>query len=285
MSLYKTKILGIGVTTDSKKNILEEVQKYLKKQAADSLQRSAKEQKSFIIVTPNPEQVVLAQKDTRFREIINRADVAIPDGIGLVAAMRLLAQSSVISRQSSDLKRISGVELMDDLVKLAVKEGYRIGLIGGRGGVAVKALECLSRRWPGLRGWAMEPEGKTMKEISKMIAERDTRIVFVGLGAPKQEYFIERLVLSLRDPASWRGAANLITREIASSKTPRNDNVVFMSVGGAFDEISGRVPRPPKFIDAIGLKWLWRLLIEPWRFSRQLRLLKFVWLVLLEMTR
>src|SRR3989344_7490267 len=103
MGLNKTKVLGINVTTNSRVEILEEIKKYLKSGANTS-------EKSFTIVTPNPEQIVLAQKDKHFADVLNGADVAIPDGIGLALVMRL--------------KKIPGVEFMEDVVAIAAKEGY-----------------------------------------------------------------------------------------------------------------------------------------------------------------
>lgn len=258
MSLKSTKILGISVTTNTKKEILEFLNNGLKKSGKNG-------KKTFTIVTPNPEQVVLAHKNAHFENILNRADVAIPDGIGLVWADRILGGKRGVSR-------ISGLEFMEDLVEMAVKQGYRIGLIGGRGGVAVKALECLQKKYPTLAGWTMEPgeiDLSNLSTLSDLIREKiqktKTRLVFVGLGAPKQEYFIEAVSgLPRKDSGQELSAVSCI----------------FMSVGGSFDEISGRLPRSPKFIDRYGLKWLWRLILEPWRWKRQLALAEFIWLVL-----
>lgn len=270
MSLNAVKILGISITTNTKKEILEEIQKYLELSNYPIIKLSNKRQKPFIIVTPNPEQIVYAQQDKHFVEILNQADVAIPDGIGLVAAMRLLAQKSDVRSQMSEVRRISGVELMEDLVAMAARRGYPIALIGGRVGVAVRALECLLRKHPGLSGWAMDPgelhlgDLGNLGDLSKKIKGTGVRIVFVGLGAPKQEFFIERLSLSLRPD-------QIGTRD----DTP----IVLMSVGGSFDMISGRTPRAPRAIQAIHLEWLWRLIRQPWRLRRQLCLVKFLWLL------
>jgi len=288
MSLKLKKILGVSITASSKEEILE----YLKKCLENKGKTSAK---SLIIVTPNPEQVVLAQKNFHFAEILNRADVAIPDGIGVVWASRILNPIVHISR-------MSGVEFMEDLVKIAAERHVPIGLIGGRGGVAVEALECLEKKHSGLGGWAMDgPEleiksfchpawrdpwsetvqplmdsrfhGNDRVELDQFInhlvdrIEKDhTRIIFVGLGAPKQEYFIDALARQF---------------QISNFKF----QIILMAVGGAFDEISGRLPMPPKFIDRYGLKWLWRLILEPWRWRRQVALLKFMWLVFIEKIR
>lgn len=226
MGLHAVKILGIKVIIDSKKDILEYIKKSL--------------DKPLTIVTPNPEQLVLAQTNTAFRSILDQADIAIPDGIGVARLLRV--------------ERIPGVELMEDLIALAVKKCIGVALIGGRGNVAVEALECLSRRTPGLKGWGMEPESNSIKEIADKIRKTHVGMVFIGLGAPKQEFFIEKL----------------------------NAHCIVMSVGGSFDIITGRTPRAPGFMRAFGLEWFWRLSQEPWRLKRQLALVKFVWLVFIE---
>lgn len=269
ISLKTKKIIGISVTVSSKNEILEEIQKYL---FGKEKRKGKVGIKPLVIATPNPEQIVLAQADGHFAKLLNQADVAIPDGAGLAWAL--------------GVARIPGVELMEDLAALAAKRGVGIGLIGGRAGVAVKALECLRGKYPGLVGWAEEPgeveirpirpaspklqrgepitqSDQWMQEIAREIRKTNTRLVFVGLGAPKQEYFIARLARQF---------------SIFNFQFP----IVFMSVGGAFDMIAGRVPRAPAFIRNAGLEWLWRLLREPWRLQRQLAILKFLWFVIWE---
>lgn len=235
MSLNSRKILGIHIATDNKETILEEVKKWLVENNG----------KPRIIVTPNAEQLVFARQNMRFAGMLNRADVAIPDGFPV---SRLL-----------HVPRIPGVEFMEDLVRLAAKRGDTIGLIGGYGGLAVRALECLKATYPGLRGWAIEPEGYSLQQIVQKIRKTNTRFVFVGLGAPKQEYFIARMA--------------------------RESQSIYMSVGGAFDMISGTIQRAPVPIRKVGLEWLWRLFQEPWRWKRQLALVKFAVLVIAEKVR
>ncbi len=291
MSLKSRKILGISITTDSKKTILEYIRKYLESTNLQIYKSTNKRSKPLVIVTPNPEQIVLAQTDKRFAQILNQADVAIPDGIGIVIAERFLKIKNQKSKIKKEMQRVPGIEFMEDLVALAAARGYTTGLIGGRGGVAVEALECLTRKYPGLVGWAEEPgeihynhyNGYTYYNCYKKIKKTNTRLVFVGLGAPKQEYVIERLMVSLRG-ASLRATRQSHTKtEIASpSERSRNDNLILMSVGGSFDTIAGRVKRAPFLLRAIGLEWLWRLVREPWRWKRQLALLKFLWLVMVE---
>ena len=227
MRLNAVKVLGISITNASRKEILEEIQKYL-------LQPDKKHQKPLIIFTPNTEQLVLAQKNPQFAAVLNQADVAIPDTVGVAWASRLLTKNGIT-------KPIPGVEFMEDLVQLAVNCHVPIGLIGGWGKIAVKTFECLQEKYPGLT------------------TSNNPGMIFVALGAPKQEYYIQKLstIQNLRP-------------------------TILMAVGGSFDIISGRLPRAPLWMRKTGLEWFWRLILEPWRLKRQLALVEFVFLVLKE---
>lgn len=274
--LSKIAILGVKITLNSKTEILSYIKKYLLKASA----------KSLTIFTPNPEQVVAAQTNKIFKDILNSADIALPDGAGIVWAIKKL--SAVSSQLSVNIERIAGVEFMDELVKLAAEENYPIGLIGGRDGVAQMTLDKLKQKYPKLNSWNQDvPEIHVVsgdnnapstlalasrggdggvinvesyfKQLADRIKKSGTKLVFVGLGAPKQELFIQA-----------------ISCQLSADSSP----TVFMSVGGAFDILSGKIPRSPEFFRSLNIEWLWRLIIEPWRINRQLRLIKFVWLVL-----
>ncbi len=277
MGLNAVKVLGISITSDSKEKILEYIQKYLDPKHKIQNSTTKKIGKPLIIVTPNPEQIVYAGGDKHFRDILNRADIAIPDGIGVVWASRILKKN----RTEVIEKRIPGVETAEDLAKIASEEGATIGLIGGRAKVAVEALECLRRKYPGLHGWAVDPGDLSLRnlgnvaDISEKIAKTKTRIVFVGLGAPKQEFFIEKLLSSIEHRASSIGGH-------APKPETRNPKLILMAVGGSFDTIAGRIRRAPLIIRLIGFEWAWRLINEPWRWRRQLTLIKFMVLVLKE---
>lgn len=277
MGLHAVKILGINVTISSKKEILEYVKKSLEF-------REKSLEKSLTIVTPNPEQIVLAQKNFSYAKILNQADVALPDGGGVVWAASKLGLKNLT-------RTIPGVEFMGDLVAMAAKQGFPIALIGGRGDIAVEAFECLSGAHPGLTGIGVsvppvEVHGGTLQiegyddpesyfsKLARTIVQNGVKMVFVGLGAPKQELFIERL----------SRAMSLTT----------DKRILFMSVGGSFDIIANRTPRAPAWVrrlrvplfsGLIGSEFIWRLFHEPWRAGRQLALVKFVWLVVRERMR
>lgn len=242
-----TKISFLGVKVD----------KQSRKEALEKVVQMAIDGKKHYIVTPNPEFVILAQEDKEFAKILNRADLAVPDGIGLVWASKLLYGKDGLK------ERITGVDLMADMCQLAAQRNWSVFLLGAKEGVAKKCAQKLELKY-GLRvlgtysGWADQSEDRKVRQIiNQKIGNRPCHFIFVAYGAGKQEKWIER---------------NL-------AKIPAR---VAMGVGGSFDFLSGEVRRAPKLIRKLGLEWFWRLVSQPWRWRRQLALPKFVFLVLKE---
>ncbi len=207
--------------------------------------------RKYYIVTPNPEFVMQAQRDPEFKEILNKADLSIPDGSGLKLSGKIH-------------HTVTGVDFMDKLCALAEKRGYSIGLLGGRDGVAKMAAARLKEKYPGLKVVFAE-EGGVVGQTDVILSETkdldsssdghrtqndSVDIIFVAFGHGKQERWIVKNMNSF--PAK-----------------------VFMGVGGSFDYISGAVPRAPKLMRNLGLEWLFRLIIQPWRIRRQIDLIRF----------
>ena len=192
------------------------------------------------IVTPNPEIIMMAQQDLDLRKILNEADLAIPDGRGL--------------KLSGDIENTSpGIDVMEELIKRASDWTATVGFLGGRGKVAEKTAKCLLHKYPKLKvsfatyGGEVDEGGNLLKSLK--VPKLD--LLFVAFGPPKQEKWI---------------AKNL----------PKLPIKVAMVVGGAFDYISGQVPRAPWWIRDLGMEWLFRLIMEPWRIKRQLSLIKYL---------
>lgn len=235
----KTYILGVGITTTSESKILEYLLGKLEKPKKDQLAGE-----KIIIFTPNPEQISAAAKSPEITELLNQAQIALPDGVGVVMAARFLGKPIYA--------RIPGSDFMEKLVKSISDWPVVTGFLGGQRGVAEEAVQCLLSEFPNLRvGYVSDTY-----EEQKMI-HSDIDILFVALGFPKQEKWI----VEHKD-------------EIPAT--------VIMSVGGAFDFISGRVPRAPIFFRKMGLEWLFRLILQPWRIFRQLQILHFSALILWE---
>ncbi len=226
------------------------------------------------IVTPNPEFIVLAQKDLDFRQILNQADLAIPDGVGLRMAAKFLSLPAVNSTvvkipqlllqglfvgaaaifKTSFLdvlpETATGTDLMVGLCELAAKKDYSIFLLGSRGGVAEEAAEHLKERFANLNiVGTCEGDPQTVPPAFRP-APSSTRdgvnsidFLFVAYGHPAQEKWMVR---------------NL----------PKIPVKVAMGVGGAFDFIAGKKRRAPEILRRLGLEWLWRLIQEPSRWRR-----------------
>lgn len=243
-TLFKIDILGINITSSKKEEILE----YL-------LGKTQKNGNPVVIFTPNPEIIVYAHKHPEFKTILNKAEVALPDGVGVVYAGKILKKQSI--------SRISGADFMLDMVSyLSSKAGsvktsqkstshdsksaYGIGLFGGQPGVAEMAADCLQKKYSGTQIEYVDSQWNEAKLKGKKM-----KILFVALGHPKQEKWI----MDNKD------------------KIPAE---IIMAVGGSFDFISGRVRRAPVWVQKIGLEWLFRLINQPWRWKRQLALISFV---------
>jgi N-acetylglucosaminyldiphosphoundecaprenol N-acetyl-beta-D-mannosaminyltransferase len=225
-------ILGVGFIDAIEKEVLEFIITGLDKQT-----------EKYYIVTPNPELLVIANGDKEYRGILNGAKLALPDGIGVMMAAKLLG---VTLRQ-----RIHGVDLVESLCREVSNRPITVGFLGAGPSVAEMTSECLIKKYPNLR------VGLVADEWSKGLKDNKVDILFVAFGSPKQEIWI---------------ANNL---SILPAK-------VVIGVGGAFDFISGRVPRAPMFLRSVGLEWLFRLIIQPWRIKRQLSLIKFAYLAIRE---
>lgn len=268
--IRKKIILGIGVTDATKKEILEYIVKNLENF-----------RKKLHVVTPNPEFLVLANKNVAFKDILNKADLASADGVGLMIAGKIL---------DKPLKeRFAGVDLVENLCEAVADQPITVGFLGGQGNVAEATAECLGTKYPLLKiafvgeEWNSDGfishnrriEGRKLKvEDNKSVCpptstvkypsstfnplpSKNVDILFVAFGAPKQEFWISE---------------NL-------GKIPVK---VAIGIGGAFDYISGRVPRAPLLVQRLGFEWLFRLVVQPWRIRRQFALLEFVWLVVKE---
>jgi N-acetylglucosaminyldiphosphoundecaprenol N-acetyl-beta-D-mannosaminyltransferase len=207
-------------------------------------------------VTVNPEFVMAARRDPVFAAALRAADLATPDGVGIVLAGRLLGVPTG--------RRVTGVDLVEALAALSAREpACRLFLLGAASGVAAAAADRLRSRSPGARitgTLAGSPDAAAFAEIARRLAEARPSVLLVAFGHPAQDLWIAQ--------HRERLAAHGI--------------LVAAGVGGAYDFLSGRVPRAPRPVRRIGLEWLYRLARQPWRWRRQLALPHFVLLVLRE---
>lgn len=233
-------ILGVFVDKVDKKKALERVNTFLK---TDRLKT---------IFTPNTEMVMVGLKDKELLEILNNGDLVVSDGIGLVYASRKYGDPLP--------ERVAGFDLMVEMLDLLAREKKGIFLLGGKPGIAGKAAEQISARFPGVEvkgyyhGYFKEDENS---QIIEKINSTKPDVIFVALGSPKQEKWVYRY------------------KDLLNAK-------IVMGVGGSFDVLSGNVKRAPEVFRKMGLEWFYRLITQPWRAKRMLVLPVFAIKVLLD---
>ena len=242
------------------------------------------------VVTPNPEFLVDAQGDEEFKKILNGADLSIPDGVGLLAAAKYLAfdfsakpwflrpiicfiyglrigWAVLFDRGFLEVisERVCGSDLVLRLAREAAHRRWTVFLLGAEDGVAEEVSRVLAANHPGLRvlgalsgSPVSQFDEKTRRSMKSLSGGEHIGLLFVAYGHKKQEKWIAR---------------NL----------PYLNVSVAIGVGGAFDFISGEVPRAPQWLRVLGLEWFFRLVVQPWRWRRVFKaVVIFPWLVFRE---
>jgi len=203
----------------------------------------------FHIVSLNPEIFALAEKDPEFKKVLIEAQMRIIDGTYVYRVARLLG----IPVQS----RIQGIDLMETLLAYASRERLRVMLIGGAAEIAEKIVVCQKQAHPRLEITGMQgikdvrnPSKVEEESILSIVTDVKPHLIFFAFGSPYQELWIDAHKKQL-------------------------EGSVVAGVGGAFDFLSGNVPRAPKFVRDLGFEWLFRLVLQPWRIKRQLTIFNF----------
>jgi len=215
-------------------------------EAAGLLEKYLDTDTCSMVFTPNSEILLESVKSRELETALNGGQLVIPDGIGVVIASKFYG--------TPVKERVAGIDLMLRLMEIADSGGKSIYILGGKPGVAEEAAIRLTEKYGGLRiagardgYFEAEEEKKIINEINGSNAD----ILLAALGAPKQEKFIY-------------GNRNVLKVRIA------------MGVGGSIDILAGRAKRAPEFYRKAGLEWLYRLMKEPWRIGRMMRLPKFI---------
>lgn len=216
--------------------------------AVDAAMEQIRAHKKGYVVTPNSEIVYVAQTDTVFRDILNRASLVLPDGIGIIYAAKILGQKLS--------GKVAGCDFAEALVYQLSQEGRSLFLLGAKPGVAELAAKNLQKKYPGLV-IAGTCDGYFKNEADAVKAVNDARpdVLFVCLGAPKQERFM---------------AGHMDELNVTLS----------CGLGGSVDVFAGTVQRAPEIFIKLGLEWFYRLLKEPKRIGRMMSLPKFMLLVI-----
>jgi N-acetylglucosaminyldiphosphoundecaprenol N-acetyl-beta-D-mannosaminyltransferase len=189
------------------------------------------------VATVNPEFIMRSHKEPEFGRVLESADLCLADGTGVVWAAR---------RQGCQLSEpVTGVDVIPGLAAVCARRGFRLFLLGSAQGVASELAARLKTEHPGLEVAAHSgtPDPSADDETLKLIRAHQTQVLLVAFGAPKQELWIDRV-------------------------KDRLGVGVAIGVGGAFDYLTGRVPRAPVWMRRAGLEWLHRLIRQPWRIRR-----------------
>jgi N-acetylglucosaminyldiphosphoundecaprenol N-acetyl-beta-D-mannosaminyltransferase len=203
----------------------------------------ARPQPPALIITLNPEMVMHAQRDPAFAVLLDHAALLVPDGVGIVNALR---------RRGHPLQqRVTGIDLLRAYAPHAAALGHRIALCGAAPGVAARAAAELTHEFPGLQVVASD-SGDPGHAVAERLKSARPDLVCAAYGHGAQERFL---------------AEHLPTIGAAAG----------IGVGGALDVLAGRVRRAPSVIQAAGFEWAWRLAREPRRLRRQAVLPVYWW--------
>lgn len=200
------------------------------------------------VFTPNPEFIMLARKDNDYKHIINNGDLVVADGVGVMLASKM-------SRNRRKLRyRVMGADLLLALFNKIKDSGHTVYFYGSAPGVAERARVNMVNDYPGLRvvgarnGYQTPAEQDEMAEEIKALKPD---VLVVGIGTPKQEKWIDR----------WK------------NQLPCK---IYLGVGGSLDVMAGTVKRAPSWVSKAGFEWLYRLIRQPSRIKRQIKLPVFM---------
>ncbi len=230
-SLPTVELFGIPMLNLTQEEFLDHVEQRIARRA------------SGYVVTPNVDHLCRHAKDAAFRAAYADAFAALPDGVPLMWFSKVVGRS---------LKaKLSGSDMVPLLCERAALKGFRVYFLGAAPGVAEEAAEKLRTRYPGLvvAGTCSPPLGfERNSELSAQIAAKVRQaspdICFVALGAPKQEFWMQRWCNELGIPLA-------------------------LGIGGTLDFEAGRTRRAPVVFQRAGLEWFWRLCQEPRRLWRR----------------
>lgn len=261
-------IAGIALDALTQKAALEKIDAFFvgrisENQKIQNAWGSSRSPQKFLLTTPNPEIILVAQKNSAFRKILNSAALATADGVGILWAahflnlkkrnfMTLVSSLFMILFRPKEIcdvlpARITGTDLFPKILKIAATRKKKVFLLGASEGVAQKLKTKFENEIPNLEisgVFSGSPSLENEKLIREKIDASRAEILFVAFGAPQQEIWISRNLPKLK-----------FTKFAAG-------------IGGAFDFHVGKIARAPKVFRKIGLEWAWRLFRQPSRIGR-----------------
>ena len=213
-------------------------------EAVERAEKLISEQRAAYVVTPNPEIVMTCWENPDAMEAVQNADLVLPDGVGVVYGAKILG---------TPLKgKLPGIDFATELMRRMAKRGGRVYLLGAKPGIAETAGERMTAQFPGLiicgtHDGYFQDDVPVIEEINALKPD----LLLVCLGAPKQELWMYR-----NRPCLKVG--------------------LMAGLGGSLDVFAGTAKRAPVFFQKLGMEWFYRLIKEPWRFKRMMKLPKFL---------
>jgi N-acetylglucosaminyldiphosphoundecaprenol N-acetyl-beta-D-mannosaminyltransferase len=215
-----------------------------------------------LIVTTYSEFIVEAQENEKYRQVLNNADLSLPDGVGILWAAKYLSlkrkniltwlsslASIVLAPQATRSvikEQVTGSRMIWDIAKLAEDNNFSLAMVGGWDGVAEQAASKLKQKHPNLKiNLAFCPKAFDGSTVEK-IKQSNSDILLIAYSPPKQEIWL-------------------------SENLSRLNVKVAMGLGGTFDYVSGKKSPAPAWMGKLGLEWLWRLITQPYRIKRMWR--------------
>lgn len=238
--MMPVEIMKVPIHPVTNKSIVPIIHKYLQ------------DHRLHTVMTPNPEMVMLSQRNPALMEALKNADLVIPDGIGIILAARV--------KRLGIKERVTGIDTMETILSLCEQTNHSFFLLGGKPGRAEKAVANIQKKKPGIKiagyyhGYFKQEEEQ---KVLDLIINTQPDVLFVCLGSPRQEIWIHHY------------------RDTLPAK-------LVMGVGGSVDVYAGEVRRAPQLLQRMGLEWLYRTVQEPSRLKRLGVLPIFLWKVLRE---
>ena len=220
-----------------------EIDNLTMQEALEAIDKLIREAKSAYVVTPNVDHIVQLETNKELQDVYANASLILTDGKPLLWIAKWYG--------TPIKEKISGSDLFPLLCEMAAKKGYKMFFLGAAEGIAVKAAENLTRRYPGLNvtgtyspPYGFEKNQKELDKIKSIIKKVKPDILIVGLGCPKQETFMYYHCKELEVPIS-------------------------LGLGASFDFEAGNIKRAPRWMADHGLEWLFRITQDPKRMAKR----------------
>jgi len=239
-----------------------EIDTFSKKEVIDQIQKAIQKRKPIQVVTPYSEFIVEAEYNLEFRKALNTSEIRVPDGIGILWAGAYLAHKwdnlllSLLGIMNRDIRlysifseKISGSDLIYDILDSAHQNKNRVYLLGGEGEVPDKTKDYIEKNYPRIHITGIYKDKIKLGDTNlyQKILDTQSDIVLVAMSYPKQE---------------------ILASQLKQYFIKQDHQGVIMCLGGTFDFLAGVRQRAPKWMQKLGLEWLYRLIQQPKRIRR-----------------